>query len=325
MTPDTAAPLGAEDAARLTEFARGCKAAARAVVLYPDTHPAVAVSLGRLAQLTSPVHLAEPMRIQVTADALLVEGRPSGRTDPAIAELATLLHERLVGQLVIRPGTDMETWRRFLQLLGRSSSELRADGGIGQLWTNTHIELRQIDYAELLREKEGAADAEPITWQTLIDACLEGATAPIPDALLQELIDADTGGAKTRELLSALAARSAEMAKTIEATTAAVLRLITAIVDAVKAKRPDALERTLRNIAAATSGLPVEVFASIIATSNPDPLVDAIASRMSDTTIATLVGRNAAATGTAMDRLAEAFQTLVGETDRARVLVLAEE
>jgi hypothetical protein len=34
-----AAPLGPAESARLTDFARACKAAARAVVLYPSGHP----------------------------------------------------------------------------------------------------------------------------------------------------------------------------------------------------------------------------------------------------------------------------------------------
>jgi len=38
-------PLGPEDSTRLVEFARACKAAARAVTLYPDGHPAIAATL----------------------------------------------------------------------------------------------------------------------------------------------------------------------------------------------------------------------------------------------------------------------------------------
>jgi hypothetical protein len=325
MTHETSAPLAPEDAARLMEFARGCKAAARAVLLYPDSHPAVAASLGRLAHLTSPENLPAPMRIQVTADSLLVDGRVPARPDAGTSELAALLHERLVGELVIRAGADVDTWRRFLQLLGRSPDDLRGDGGIGRLWTHPHIELREIDYAELLREKEGGDAPEPITWKRLIESCLDGQTSEIPDALLQELLDLGNGAKKVEELLTALAARSAGEGKSVEATTSAVLRLLRAIVEAVKTRRPDVLDRTLRNIAAATGGLPAEVFSSIFGggTGEPDALVDAIAFRMTDATIAGLVSRSAATSGTAMDRLAEAFQTLVGETDRERVLAVA--
>jgi hypothetical protein len=41
---EVAEPLGAAETARLTDFARACKAAARAVVLYPGGHPAIAAT-----------------------------------------------------------------------------------------------------------------------------------------------------------------------------------------------------------------------------------------------------------------------------------------
>ena len=44
--------LAAEETARLTEFARACKAGARAVLLYPAAHPAIKATLGRIAQVT---------------------------------------------------------------------------------------------------------------------------------------------------------------------------------------------------------------------------------------------------------------------------------
>ena len=46
---DPAEPLAHEEALRLTDFARACKAAARVVALYPATHPAIQSSLGRVA------------------------------------------------------------------------------------------------------------------------------------------------------------------------------------------------------------------------------------------------------------------------------------
>ena len=41
-------PLSADVAARLAEFARMVKAAARAVSLYPPTHPSIQASLSRV-------------------------------------------------------------------------------------------------------------------------------------------------------------------------------------------------------------------------------------------------------------------------------------
>ena len=56
------------------------------------------------------------------------------------------------------PGGDVEAWRKFLLLLGRAPDAVRAEGGIARLWATTagrHVELREIDYAEVLRERDG--------------------------------------------------------------------------------------------------------------------------------------------------------------------------
>jgi hypothetical protein len=66
------------EAGRAIDFARACKAAARAVALYPDGHPAIASTLSRLVTLTSPEQLPGPLRLGVLADHLLP------RTDTAI-------------------------------------------------------------------------------------------------------------------------------------------------------------------------------------------------------------------------------------------------
>src|SRR5690349_10812373 len=99
-----APPLAPEAAARLTEFARAMKAAARVVVLYPAAHPAVAATLGRIADLTSAANLPQPLRIRVLPDRLLVDDRTPARPDAALGELATLLHDHLIGELTIQPG-----------------------------------------------------------------------------------------------------------------------------------------------------------------------------------------------------------------------------
>src|SRR5439155_26166602 len=91
-------PLDAADTARLMEFARACKAAARAVLLYPGGHPAIAATLGRIVQVTSLPQLAAPLRLTVLPDALLLDGRAAARPDAAIGELAVLLHGHLVGE-----------------------------------------------------------------------------------------------------------------------------------------------------------------------------------------------------------------------------------
>src|SRR3989442_15066559 len=94
-------PLDAAATARLTDFARACKAAARAVVLYPGGHPAIAATLGRIAQITSPASLTAPLRITVLPDNLLLDERAPARADGAITELAVLLHSHLIGEIKV--------------------------------------------------------------------------------------------------------------------------------------------------------------------------------------------------------------------------------
>src|SRR5436190_18340864 len=119
MAEETLPPLDPADATRLTEFARACKAAARAVVLYPIGHPAIVTTLGRIVQLTSTANLPAPMRITVHSTTLQIGARSPARIDPAIGELAGLLHDHLIGELTINAGGDTEAWRNFLLLLGR--------------------------------------------------------------------------------------------------------------------------------------------------------------------------------------------------------------
>jgi len=66
------APLGPEDTARLVEFARACKAAARAVLLYPAAHPAIAATLGRIVETTSGKTLPQPLRLKTIFENLSV-------------------------------------------------------------------------------------------------------------------------------------------------------------------------------------------------------------------------------------------------------------
>ena len=88
----------------------------------------------------------------------VIDGRAPVRPDPSIAELADLLHDRLIGELRIESDADATDWRTLLLLLSRTAEELMADGGIAKLWAasgQSHFDIREIDYAEVLRERGG--------------------------------------------------------------------------------------------------------------------------------------------------------------------------
>ena len=120
--------LSADAAVHLAEFARTCKAAARAVSLYPAQHPAIVATLDRLSEATTRLTANGPARLQVSQHALLVDGAALPKPDQSVSELADLLHRHMIGGLTVNAGANASSWRALLLLLARSPDEVRADG-----------------------------------------------------------------------------------------------------------------------------------------------------------------------------------------------------
>ncbi|RPJ61253.1 MAG: hypothetical protein EHM24_26575, partial [Acidobacteria bacterium] len=72
---DPTPPLAPEMAARLGAFARACKAAARAVSLYPPEHPAITAALERLVSVVATASARRSFAMSVLPGDILVEGR----------------------------------------------------------------------------------------------------------------------------------------------------------------------------------------------------------------------------------------------------------
>lgn len=317
--------LAASDAARLTEFARAFKAAARAVVLYPGTHPTITTTLARIAQVTSAAMLPQALTISITHDTLLIGGRAAARADSTIAELASMLHAHLIGQMTIHPGGDEAAWRAFLLLVSRPADEVRAEGGIARLWTTMagrHVEVREIDYAEVLRERSAGA---PASWQQVVANCLAGDAFEIPEELLQALVAGTGDGDLLADVLAAFDQATPD-GPGLTARTAALLRLLRAIVRAVATRAPDHTEAVLQRLAAALGHLSPDMLLSVVQqgreTDAADaPVVGPLVSRMSDGTVAGFIVRHAAEPGAALARVAQAFQALVVDDGRRERLV----
>ena len=319
--------LPAADAARLVEFARACKAAARAVVLYPMGHPAIGATLGRIVQLTSPAALPRPLKITVMPDTLLLDDMTLPRPESAVGELAALLHTHLIGELLVHAGGDQDAWRTFLLLLARTSESIRAEGGITRLWTTMagrHVELREIDYAEVLRER---TEGKAAVWERVIANCLQGATFELDEEEVRQLLEIAADSDRLAELMAAVESR-AGAERGMDIRSAAVLRMLRSIVEAVSKADPQRLEPVLRNMATAAGQLSPEMLMGLLSErgENEDGprLMNAVISRMTDRTIARFVAKNIVAESTATDRLAEVFQTLVRDgEERQRLLALA--
>jgi HEAT repeats/PBS lyase HEAT-like repeat len=324
---DARPTLTTEETTRLVEFARACKAAARAVLLYPAGHPAIAATLGRIVQITSPGALTAPLVVTVLPDGLLLDERAPARPEGALTELAALLHSHLIGQLTVNPGGDIEAWRMFLLLLGRTPESVRTDGGIARVWTTMagrHVELREIDYTEVLRERTGGQNA---VWDRVVTNCLQGNAFELDEAAINDLIGLAGNADQLCDLMSAVESKM-ETAGGIGAKSAAVLRMIRGIIDVVSKNAPDRVEPVLQNMAAAVGHLSPEMLLALLdkrrSADEGAQVVQAVASRMSESTIAAFVSRQVIAQSSPTDRVAQAFQALVRDPDQQeRLLSLA--
>jgi HEAT repeat protein len=321
--------LDPHETARLTEFARACKAAARAVVLYPDGHPAITSTLARIADVTSPGRLPASMRVRVLADSLLVDDRAPARPDASLAELAALLHAHLIGELVVHPGGNVAAWCSFLQLLGQAPDAVRAKGGIGALWAASggpHVEVREIDFSEVLRERTGGL---PAAWEDVVKNCLHGDVPDLKEDVVRALIEAGGDAGQLATLARTIETRSSDAGSSIGTRTAAVLRLLSGIVTATERQEPERLDVALDTMAAALGELSPEMIVSLAAArrqghNDTATLVDKVIARVPDGSVAQLVARHALDSGTPIERVAQAFHALVRDSEQQeRLLALA--
>lgn len=325
MPEPAAAVLPADDAARLTEFARACKAAARAVSLYPGAHPAIGVSLGRLADLTARLTGNGPFRLQVTADRLLVGGAGAAKPDPAIGEVASLLHRHLIGGITLNSSADANSWRTLLLLLARSPEEVRADGGVAHLWATgggPSVEIQEIDYAEVLREKQGADAA----LDQIIAAALAEPQLQMDDSGMRLLLDIIEDPERLAELMKKLVTATATDGA--DAHAAAFLSLLRGLAEWTGRNQPEKLEAMFRQLSQAAGRLSADGMLSLLAerrrpnapSGTPD-VAGAVLDRMSDASVSHFVAGSVIAERGASDRLAQAFQALVPDTERQRQLL----
>jgi hypothetical protein len=321
--------LPPETSAAFAEFARACKAAARAVALYPGSHPAIGASLARLAQCTARLAEQGPFRLEIRAGSLLLNGNAAQRPDPAIGELAEVLSRHTIGALTVNAAADAGSWRTLLLLLARTPEEVRADGGIARLWSTAggpSLEIVEIDYAEVLREKEG----EAATIEQVIAAALAGPQLELDDTTFESLLRIVNDPDKLRKLMTELEEAAGKGGA--EAKAAAIMSLLRGLVEYVSRTSPDQLEHVFKKVATAAGAFSAETMAELLAqaekpgaVTGTTNIVEAMTSRMSDTTIAQFVSNSVVAERGATGRLKAAFQALVPERDRQRqLLALAE-
>ncbi len=319
----TAEPLSPDQAHRLAEFARACKGAARVVSLYPATHPSIKTSLQRVSDAAERLRATGNATMTVLPDSVLLDGRTTPRPDPAIAELALLLHGHLVGELSLQGELTPAAWHAFLSLLARAPDDVIAEGGIGRAWLAAGggpLEIRQIDYAEVLRDRSSGLHAE---WDNLIANYLEGELSDLDDATMEALFEIAGDHGRFRDFAERLVAQATEGGR--RGKKEMVLRMLQALADYVARTNPEQLDRIFHQIAGILPQLTPEMVVTLITTGVPltpgarpegVDLAGEVRARISEESVAHFVARSVSRDRGATARLAQAFQTLVPDADR---------
>ena len=319
MAPDLASSL--------TEFARAAKAAARSVTLYPATHPAIQASLGRVVGSGGKLAAAGDVIVAVMPGTLIIHGRAPARPDQSVIELAELLHSRLVGSLTIERGADAADWHALLLLLARTTEELMSQGGIAKAWAATgrsHFAIGEIDYAEVLREREAGSAAD---WDSVIENCLRTNAVDLDEATLSALLEMARDSSRFGDFLARLQDAGEPNTK-IGARAAALMRIVRGLVSLASTRSED-VDGVLRSVAEATSRLTPDMMLALLAereqgSEGEGAVVGEVVRRMNDRTIASFVAGNIVAERGATGRLAQAFEALVPDAaQRGAVLELA--
>ena len=313
----------------LAEFARACKSAARSVSMYPVTHPSIAAALSRVTAAGKRLTATADVTLAVHPAMIMVDGRAPARADSAITELAALLHDRLVGELRVTRDAEPEDWHSLLLILSRTPEELIQDGGVTKAWVasgRAHLEIREIDYAEVLRERAGGDEA---AWDRIIAFCLQGDSSVMDDRALAALVAAVGDSERFGELLARLQASPAVTGAGMGATAAAMLQLMKTALEASTAQGLEG-DKVVDTMATSMSRLTPDMMLAVLAakqSGGPDAAIAAsVIDGMSDDTIASFVANSVETDRGATERLAHAFEALVPVSERKEQLIeLAED
>ncbi len=312
-------PMSSQQSAVLSDFARTCKAAARSVSLYPATHPAIQSSLARVVAASGRLTTAGDVMLTVHPGLLVIDGKAPTRPDAAIGEFAELLHDRLVGSLRIDRAADAQDWHTLLTLLGRAPDDLMAHGGIAKAWTaggRTHFDIREIDYAEVLRERAGGDAAE---WNRIIAHCLQTDVASLDDRAIAAIIETFGDAERFRAFLDTLEKTGEEQGVAIGARAAALVQLLRRALEVAGKRGGSEAEPILQTVAGVAPRFTPEL---MLALAGEKEIVE----RIGDRGIAAFVANSVVSERGATERLAQAFQALVPEAEhKERLLDLAKE
>lgn len=325
-------PLSADTSTKLLDLARACKAAARVVSMYPATHPAIQDALARITTAGARAVADGPFLITVMPDTLLVGGRSLPRPDQAVGELAAMLHAHSVGELNITGLLEAPAWHAFLVLISQAPADIRDEGGISRAWESAGggpLEVRQIDYGEVLRERAGQEDSD---WEHILTAYLQGEQTDLDDTMLSTLLEIAQDPQRLSTFVDSLVERS-EAGQWLTKQKAQLAKLLQALAAFIARSDPGQLDRVLRNLAQSMSRMSPDMVMALLEEPQPTgedgqpegiDLAFELRERVDENVVAKFVAASVARDRAATARLAQAFQALVPDhQQRERALDLA--
>src|SRR2546430_10948294 len=119
----------------------------------------------------------------------------------------------------------------FLIMLARAPEEIRSEGGISRVWmtmAGRHVELREIDYSEVLRER---IDGIRAAWQDVVTHCLQGSGFDFDDESLQAFLGITDDMGNLTSLVTSLDSRADASGVSVPQKTAAMNRMPRGIID----------------------------------------------------------------------------------------------
>lgn len=329
------------------EFARACKAATRIVSMYPPTHPAIQSALQRMVTAGAEATSGGAFTVTVLPDTLLVEGRGLPKPDGAVADLAVILHQHRVGELALLAPLTAGAWHLLLSLLAMPPEDVRGEGGLARAWQSAGggpIEIREIDYAEILKERAEGTGI-PATWDELIESCLTGDTrGALDEKSLASLLEIARDPQRLGEFINRLQERARAVGLATDVQKQSLRRVLEGLANYAAHVNPDEFDAVMNNVAEGTTRLTPELLLGLLSGPAPAggddsgtnttadgeaPAVDLggeLRSRFTEEMLGAFVAENVVRDRGATGRLAEAFNALATEDSQRRTaLALAEE
>ena len=157
----------------LEELFKSLKISLKSASLYSEEHPAFVKSVEEAKEKVDVLlNLFSPLRIDVTPNSLLVEGK-SWERGQLYGDLADLLHNRRIKRMEFKPGVTVEEMITFLMRLFLPPTDIINAGGLNEILKKenvSHVSVEELDYSPLLGGDE--KEIKDI-WPYLLQAAVE--------------------------------------------------------------------------------------------------------------------------------------------------------